>query len=76
MRGMIQRTIEVKMEYEGVIKELLDDQRVRDLVIEICLKKRQEKEVQEIEFGEGNQDYAMSPHEINTVHECSSEMNY
>ncbi len=73
---MIQRTIEVKMEYEGVIKELLDDQRVRDLVIDICLKKRQEKEVQESEFEEVNQDYALSPHEINTVYECSSEMNY
>jgi hypothetical protein len=48
MRGMIQRTIEVKMEYEGVIKELLEDQRVRDLVIEICLKKRQEKEIMEV----------------------------
>ena len=41
---MIQRTIEVKMEYEGVIKELLDDITVRELVIDICLKKRQEKE--------------------------------
>lgn len=37
------------MEYEGVIKELLEDQRVRDLVIEICLKKRQEKEIMDEE---------------------------
>ena len=73
---MIQRTIEVKMEYEGVIKELLEDQRVRDLVIEICLKKRQEKEMEEAEIRLTNQDFAMSPHEINPVYECSSEMNY
>ena len=46
---MIQRTIEVKIEYEGVIKELLEDITVRELVIDICLKKRQEKE--EIEGG-------------------------
>ena len=44
MRAMIQRTIEVKMEYEDVIKDLLEDHRVRDLIIETCLKKRQEKE--------------------------------
>ena len=49
MRAMIHRTIEVKMEYEGVIKELLEDITVRELVIDICLKKRQEKE--EIEGG-------------------------
>ena len=49
MRGMLQRTVEVKMEYEGVIKEMLEDERVRDMVIEICLRKRQEKELRLIE---------------------------
>jgi hypothetical protein len=81
MREMIQRTIEVKMEYEDVIKELLEDNRVRDLIIETCLRKRQEKEAQKLnEEGlselEECPGYMGSPHEINTVYECSSEMNY
>jgi hypothetical protein len=81
MRGMIKRTIDIKVEYEDVIKELLEDNRVRDLIIETCLRKRQEKELQKLEEEaadqpEGHQAYMGSPHEINTVYECSSEMNY
>jgi hypothetical protein len=49
MRGMIKRTIDIKVEYEDVIKELLEDNRVRDLIIETCLRKRQEKELQKLE---------------------------
>lgn len=41
LRGVIERTVDVKMEYEDVIKELLQMDTVKDLVIEICMKNRQ-----------------------------------
>ena len=40
MRGMLERTIQVKLEYEEVIKALLNEESVKDLVLEICLRNR------------------------------------
>ncbi len=37
---MLERTIEVKLEYEEVIKALLEEETVRDLVLEVCLRNR------------------------------------
>jgi hypothetical protein len=39
-RNMLERTIEVKLEYEEVIKALLAEDAVRDLVLEVCLRNR------------------------------------
>jgi hypothetical protein len=41
VRNMLERTIDVKMEYEEVIKALLAEDNVRDMVLEICLRNRQ-----------------------------------
>ena len=38
---MLERTIEVKLEYEEVIKALLAEETVRDIVLEVCLRNRQ-----------------------------------
>lgn len=40
VRDVLAQTVEVKIEYEEVIRELLEDERVRDVVLEICLKNR------------------------------------
>ena len=40
MRNMLERTIEVKLEYEEVIKALLAEESVRDMVLEVCLRNR------------------------------------
>lgn len=40
VRGVLDRTVEVKMEYEDVIKELLSIEDVKDMVIEICMRNR------------------------------------
>lgn len=42
MRGVLERTVEVKIEYEDVIKELLLIDDVKDLVIDICMRNRQQ----------------------------------
>ena len=39
-RNMLERTIEVKLEYEEVIKALLAEEAVRELVLEVCLRNR------------------------------------
>ena len=44
VRNMLERTIEVKLEYEEVIKALLAEDAVRDLVLEVCLKNRKRME--------------------------------
>jgi len=46
VQEILDKTVEVKLEYEEVIRELLISagNEVRDLVIQICMKKRQEKE--------------------------------
>lgn len=44
VRNMLDRTIEVKLEYEEVIKALLAEDAVRDLVLEVCLKNRKRME--------------------------------
>jgi len=41
VRGVLERTVEVKIEYEDVIKELLLIDDVKDLVIDICMRNRQ-----------------------------------
>jgi hypothetical protein len=43
-RNMLERTIEVKLEYEEVIKALLAEEAVRDLVLEVCLRNRKRME--------------------------------
>ena len=43
-RNMLERTIEVKLEYEEVIKALLAEEAVRDLVLEVCLQNRKRME--------------------------------
>jgi hypothetical protein len=43
-RNMLERTIEVKLEYEEVIKALLSEEAVRDLVLEVCLRNRKRME--------------------------------
>lgn len=44
MKNMLEKTIEVKLEYEEVIKALLAEESVRDLVLEVCLRNRQKME--------------------------------
>jgi hypothetical protein len=43
-RNMLERTIEVKLEYEEVIKALLAEEAVRELVLEVCLRNRKRME--------------------------------
>lgn len=43
-RNMLERTIEVKLEYEEVIKALLAEEAVRDLVLDVCLRNRKRME--------------------------------
>ncbi len=40
MKGVLERTVEVKSEYEGVLRELLMHDGIKDFVIEICMRNR------------------------------------
>jgi hypothetical protein len=40
MKSMLERTVEVKLEYETVIKQLLLEEATKDLVVEICRRNR------------------------------------
>jgi hypothetical protein len=42
VRGVLERTVDVKIEYEEVIKELLLCDNMKELVIEICMRNRQQ----------------------------------
>lgn len=41
MKGALERTVEVKLEYETVIKHLLQIDNLKELVIDICMRTRQ-----------------------------------
>lgn len=41
MKDVLEKTVEVKLEYEEVIKQLLLDDNIKDYVIEICVRQRQ-----------------------------------
>lgn len=41
LRSLLERTVDVKLEYETVIKQLLQEEAVKDLVVDICMRTRQ-----------------------------------
>lgn len=40
LNGVLERTVNVKLEYEEVIKQLLLNDSIKDHVIEVCMRNR------------------------------------